>query len=133
VRPVAVAAGTFLNRPKPDTILFVMRLFPATPELRYERMAIAVFVCLLFLAAGAEATTWALGAESWRAAGFTVVAGAFLSMSLAFFCFALIKIPVPKSWTPVLIRVRAVGVALVGIALLFGFAWCAVNLASAFT
>lgn len=133
LRPGAVAASTFLNRLGPVTAFCVKRLFPATPELRYERMAIAVFVCLLFLAAGAEATTWAFGAESWRAAGFTVVAGAFFSMSLAFLCFALIKIPVPESWTPLLLRVRAVGIALVGIALLFGLAWCVVNLASAFT
>jgi hypothetical protein len=95
-------------------------------------MAIAVFVCLLCVAAGAEAATWALGAESWRAAGFAVAAGAFFSTSLAFLLFALIKIPVSESWTPMLFRVRAVGIALVGIAVLFGFAWCAVNLASAF-
>lgn len=107
------------------------RLFPVTAGMRYERMALAVFGCLVCLLLGVQGVTWAYSAESWRAAIFAAGAAAFLSMSLACLCFGIIKLPVAASWVPIFRKLRALGLGFVGLAFVSAVAWAALHLATA--
>ena len=98
-------------------------LFPSTPNLRYERMALAAAAALWFAFLGLSFVTpcleawaavgplalWSLQAASVRAVTLgTWTAGAFL-LALAFGCFTLIKLSVPgwpgyQAWKPGLRR-----------------------------
>ena len=106
--------------------------FPRTPELRYERMAIAFFVSALCFLGGLQFSLWALGAFAppfssafWRAASFGTVAASFLLFSAAFLCFALIKLPsrdptASEKWK---LPVWRLGIGLGAAALACGVAW----------
>lgn len=120
-----------------------MRLpFPRTPELRYERMAIAVFVSVLCLLGSVQFSVWAWGAFApplsqafWRSASFAAVATMMLLFSAAFLCFALIKLPardpfLSEKWKLPLWRL---GLVLGAAALASGVAWWVIQVVLAFS
>jgi hypothetical protein len=122
---------------------FPMRLlFPKTPELRYERMAIAFFVSVLCFFGGLQFSLWALGAFAppfsqafWRAVSFGAVAMSFHLFSVAFLCFALIKWPTrdpaaAERWKVPLWRF---GIGLGAAALACGVAWWVIQVVLVFS
>lgn len=119
-----------------------MRLFfPKTPELRYERMAIALFVSVLCFFGGLQFSLWALGAFAppfsqafWRAASFGAVATSFLLFSAAFLCFALIKWPTrdPSASERWKLPLWRLGIGLGAAALACGVAWWVIQVVLVF-
>jgi hypothetical protein len=125
-----------------------MLLFPQTPNLRYERMALSLLASLVFLA-----LTIQFGSMAWqvisvlpatgtlahshgilRLGAFVAAAAAFLCITLAFTCFTLIKIQ-PRNWEKArsaYVRVRKAGLVLVGLAFTFVGVWIIANLALLF-
>lgn len=123
--------------------------FPVTPTLRYERMFLAAMAAVMFgflglhfasmgmqvFAAAPPNWVFGLGAYSLRVLLFGLAGATFISLSLAFLLFALIKFEAvgKPQHHHVFVKARAVGMILVSFAFIFACFWLATNIGLSLT
>lgn len=123
--------------------------FPATPDMRYERMAMGLLASAVCFAIGLgfastawQAASWAGGvwslpppATDLRLWAFVAAAGAFLSGGMAFLHFSAAKLEGRDRarWLPLRRRVHRIGFVWARFGMFLAAAWVLIHIALTFT